>query len=147
MISDLAKVNKRIEMIRKKGFGIAIDDFGVGYSSLSQLKTLCVSELKIDKSFINVIQNEHEIVEAVIGLGGALGIDVLAEGVETKEQFEVLKRMGIKRFQGFYFYKPLTISVMSDVLKKPDKKVNHSSQTKKNNSEDSRLVACLLKHR
>ena len=98
-----------LKVLRDRGFSIAIDDFGTGYSSLSYLKTLPVDKLKIDQSFIKNIVNEPKnqtIVKTIISLAKGLGITVLAEGVETKQELEFLITHKIDFVQGYLFSKP-----------------------------------------
>ncbi len=92
------------------GMGISIDDFGTGYSSLSHLRKLPASQLKIDRSFVSDLERESDaraIVRAVIRLAHALGLSVVAEGVETEEQKNILLRMGCDELQGYLFAKPM----------------------------------------
>jgi EAL domain-containing protein (putative c-di-GMP-specific phosphodiesterase class I)/GGDEF domain-containing protein len=94
--------------LRKAGFGLAIDDFGSGYSSLSYLKNLPFSKLKIDREFVTRVDQRsvsRAICKALMQLASGLGISVLAEGVERREEVEMLHRMGCTQFQGFYFAK------------------------------------------
>jgi diguanylate cyclase (GGDEF)-like protein/PAS domain S-box-containing protein len=110
LMKDLGKSIKLLTEIRDLGINIALDDFGTGYSSLSYLKQLPINTLKIDKSFIdNISTNEREkaIVDGIIQLAQKIGLDVIAEGVETKEQIQLLKQMGCNQIQGYYFSKPL----------------------------------------
>jgi len=96
--------------IRLKGIGLSIDDFGTGYSSLSQLHRVPFSEMKIDRSFVSNIANDSEakaIVKTCIILGHELKMEVVAEGVETKADLELLKSLGCDLAQGYYFSKPL----------------------------------------
>lgn len=107
--SSLNTINK----LKNKGVRISIDDFGVAYSSLNYLKSLPVDELKIDRSFIADItsdKNNKNIVEVIVNLGNKLNLTVVAEGVETKEQLEMLKQMNCNRVQGFYFSKPIPLN-------------------------------------
>lgn len=107
--SSLNTINK----LKNKGVRISIDDFGVAYSSLNYLKSLPVDELKIDRSFIADItsdKNNKNIVEVTVNLGNKLNLTVVAEGVETKEQLEMLKQMNCNRVQGFYFSKPIPLN-------------------------------------
>ncbi|MDH5231190.1 MAG: EAL domain-containing protein [Gammaproteobacteria bacterium] len=95
------------------GFKFAVDDFGTGYSSLSQLKAFPVNTLKIDKTFIDDIncnENTRSITSAIISMAQALGLNVIAEGVETQSQLDVLKALHCSNVQGYYYYRPMTIS-------------------------------------
>ncbi len=97
--------------LREAGFRLAIDDFGTDYSSLSRLKSFNVDLLKIDQSFVRDMTKDSDdeaIVKAIIEMADALGLMTLAEGVETLEQFEALKKMGCRRCQGYYFGKPMS---------------------------------------
>jgi predicted signal transduction protein with EAL and GGDEF domain len=91
------------------GFSFAIDDFGTGHSSLAYLKRLPVEVLKIDRSFVKDVLNDVNdavIVQTIIGMARNLGLDTVAEGVETKEIHEALKRLGCRYFQGWHFGRP-----------------------------------------
>ncbi|MGZ5043335.1 MAG: bifunctional diguanylate cyclase/phosphodiesterase [Methylobacter sp.] len=111
----LDNINLAIEkMLELKALGImlSMDDFGTGYSSLSYLKQLPFDQLKIDKSFLDGINDNSKnslIVEAVIALGQKLGMKVVAEGIENVEQWKLLKHMGCETFQGYYFCKPTSV--------------------------------------
>ncbi|MBU3126824.1 sensor domain-containing protein [Clostridium tagluense] len=110
LMKDFEKGVKLLTEIRGLGINIALDDFGTGYSSLSYLKQLPINTLKIDKSFIdNIVTNEREkaIVDGIIQLAQKIELDVIAEGVETKEQIKLLQSMGCNQIQGYYFSKPL----------------------------------------
>ena len=99
-----------LDKVRKQGMKISIDDFGTGYSSLSYLKKLPITTLKIDKEFIAGLPNDKDdyaLVKTIIALGHALGLDVVAEGVETAEQLEFLKNHSCNIAQGYYFHRPL----------------------------------------
>lgn len=96
--------------VRLKGFQLSIDDFGTGYSSLVQLAQLPFSEIKIDKSFIGAMPSSEEaakIVATTIGLGKALHLTTVAEGVETEAQARALMELGCEQAQGYYFAKPM----------------------------------------
>lgn len=101
---------KILHEIKKRGFFISIDDFGTGYSSLSYLKNLPIDKLKIDISFVRNITEEEKnqtIVKTIIALAKGLGMEVLAEGVETAEELDFLRLNGIDTIQGYYFYQPM----------------------------------------
>jgi EAL domain-containing protein (putative c-di-GMP-specific phosphodiesterase class I) len=100
---------------------VSIDDFGTGYSSLSYLKRFPVDTLKIDRSFIGGLDTDPEddvLVSGMIGLGHALGLNVVAEGVETERQLVRLKEMGCTMAQGHYFSKPLPAEAATSLLAK-----------------------------
>ena len=101
---------KKLENARLLGLKISIDDFGTGFSSLSYLKNLPITTIKIDQTFIADLshnKNDHVLVKAIIQLGKSLGLDVIAEGVETKEQIAFLKEYSCTLAQGFYYHNPL----------------------------------------
>lgn len=112
---------KELEEMRSLGVKISIDDFGKDYSSLSYLKKLPITTLKIDKEFISGLPDDKDdqaLVKTIITLGHALDLDVVAEGVETREQFEFLKKHSCNSAQGYYFHHPLNckeISQLDDV--------------------------------
>ena len=111
-----------IDALKRLGITIAIDDFGVGYSSLTYLKRLPVDKLKIDKSFIQNISTDAvdmTISKAIIDIAKSIGLDVIAEGVETEEQINILAEYGCYHIQGFYYYVALPISMIEkEVLEK-----------------------------
>jgi len=99
-----------LDNVRKRGMKISIDDFGTGYSSLTYLKKLPITTLKIDKEFIAGLPNDmddYALVKTIINLGHSLGLDIVAEGVETIEQLQFLKDHSCNIAQGYYFHKPL----------------------------------------
>jgi diguanylate cyclase (GGDEF)-like protein/PAS domain S-box-containing protein len=107
--------------IKSLGVKVAIDDFGTGYSSLSYLKKFPVDRLKVDQSFVRGLGKDEEdasIVRAIIGLGHSLGLAVVAEGVETGEQLEFLRRHGCDEGQGYYFSRPLPAEAFGDLLQR-----------------------------
>lgn len=118
IISNPEKVILILEELRRKGFYVSIDDFGTGYSSLSYLKNLPIDKLKIDISFIRNIQSEPKnqtIVKTIIALAKGLGMEVLAEGVETLEEMEFLQENQIDSIQGYYYFKPMPKSAFESM--------------------------------
>lgn len=110
LIGDVKSALAKIMELKHFGVSLSVDDFGTGYSSLQYLKQLNVNELKIDQSFIRDFlkdTSDASIVETIISIGRKFNMEIIAEGVETQEQFEALKRMGCQNFQGYYFGKPL----------------------------------------
>ncbi len=92
------------------GVGLSVDDFGTGFSGLSRLVSLPVTEIKIDKSFVDCCLTEKRILallEAITSIGQSLNLTVVAEGVETKEQFEMLRKIHCRVIQGYFFSRPL----------------------------------------
>lgn len=109
-ISDNDKTKNILEYLRKKGMVIAIDDFGTGYCSLSYLEAFPVDYLKIDKSFIDTIETSKAgtpILDMIINLAKQIGLEIVAEGVETEYQFKYLKYSGVSFLQGYYFSPPI----------------------------------------
>ena len=107
--SDEAR--KNLDALRSSGVRIAIDDFGTGYSSLNYLRYLGIDDLKIDKTFVDEILTERGkiIVKSIINIAIAHDIQVIAEGVETAQQFELLHEMGCHLCQGYLLSKPLPV--------------------------------------
>jgi diguanylate cyclase len=109
-MKDLAATLRMMEQLRVLGIRFSIDDFGTGYSSLAHLKRLPVDEVKIDRSFIQELEAEPDddvIVRSTIGLGHALNLKVVAEGVECASSWEILRRLGCDLIQGYFVSKPL----------------------------------------
>ncbi|MFQ5547083.1 MAG: EAL domain-containing protein [Woeseia sp.] len=109
LLEDLTIARPLLKDLAKYGVGIHIDDFGTGYSSLSYLAELPVQTLKIDQSFVERLtesKTNARVVQAVIALGKAMGLDVIAEGVETEQQMEMVKTFGCDLAQGFLIAKP-----------------------------------------
>jgi EAL domain-containing protein (putative c-di-GMP-specific phosphodiesterase class I) len=108
-----------LQGLREDGVRIELDDFGTGYSSLSSLKQLPVDTLKIDRSFIRNLDTSHSdvaIVGTILTLARSLGLQVVAEGVETLAQLQVLGRHGCEVAQGFYFSRPLPAEQCRELL-------------------------------
>jgi len=110
LMKDLQKVIPALHRLNEVGVEISIDDFGTGYSSLAYLTTLPISEVKIDRTFVRdlgITPQSSAVVTAIIALARAMGLRVIAEGVETLRQMDVLHRLGCSLMQGFLFSKPL----------------------------------------
>ncbi len=110
VMENVDTATKMLIQLRELGVQLAMDDFGTGYSSLSNLHRFPINTLKIDRSFITrmVENNENaEIVRTISGLAQNLGMDVVAEGVETREQLDILRSLGCQYGQGYFFSKPL----------------------------------------
>ena len=108
-----------IERLRAKGYQIEMDDFGSGYSSLHMLSNMPVDVLKMDREFVSNIEyskKDVRLVDLILGISNELEIPVIAEGVETKEQLDILKEMGCEYVQGFYFSKPLPADEFEDAI-------------------------------
>lgn len=110
LMHDVEEVTAELRELRRLGVSVSIDDFGTGYSSLAYVKKFPVDRIKIDQSFVRNIAtdpNDAAIVRAIINLGHSLGIDVIAEGVDSLEQVEMLRAEGCEEAQGFLFAKPV----------------------------------------
>jgi EAL domain-containing protein (putative c-di-GMP-specific phosphodiesterase class I) len=120
LMADMRSATEMLQRLKSLGLRLAIDDFGIGYSSLMHLKQLLpVDLLKIDKSFVDGVTEsaeDHAIVEAVINLAAALGVEAIAEGVETSEQATELRSMSCRLAQGFHFARPVTPETIADLL-------------------------------
>jgi EAL domain-containing protein (putative c-di-GMP-specific phosphodiesterase class I) len=119
-MEDYASVVSQMNLLRQCGVHIAMDDFGTGYSSLSYIHRIPVDVLKIDRSFIERLTESdgtRPIVEAVIAMARHLGLQVVAEGVETVEQHRILEQAGCQGFQGYLFARPMPPDEAESCLK------------------------------
>ncbi|MFT4267602.1 MAG: EAL domain-containing protein [Xenophilus sp.] len=123
---QLAETVSKMKSLAAIGIRFSMDDFGTGYSSLSYMAQLPLAQIKIDKSFVGSIGNNRKvelIVQMLIGMAASLDLEVVAEGVETREQFDFLVRHGCRMYQGFFFGRPLTFQELEaqlDVELAPD---------------------------
>lgn len=112
-------ITNLLKEIKTRGLSLSVDDFGTGYSGLSYLKRFSIDKLKIDQSFVRDIPantNSVTIVSAIIAMAKELGINVLAEGVETVDQLEFLRKKGCNYIQGYYFSKPVDVTGFTQLL-------------------------------
>jgi EAL domain-containing protein (putative c-di-GMP-specific phosphodiesterase class I) len=110
LLKNIESVIAKMNAIKALGVSFSLDDFGTGYSSLSYLKLLPLAQLKIDQSFVRDLMtdpNDAVIARTVVALGHSLGMRVIAEGVETAAQRDLLASMDCDAFQGYYFGRPV----------------------------------------
>ncbi len=120
LIGDARFIDLQLQQVKRMGIKLALDDFGTGYSSLSYLKNFPIDVLKMDQSFVKgmtVDSKNSRIACAIIEIGHSLKQKVIAEGVESKEQFDFLRKHGCDIIQGYYFSKPLPAEKMTEFLK------------------------------
>ncbi len=124
-VDDQKIINSVINSLRKSGFKILIDDFGSGYSSLNMLKDVPADVLKMDIKFFDLNEANFEkgrnIISSVIEMSHSINVPVIAEGVETGEQIDLLKSLGLNYVQGYYYYKPLPYNDFEGKIKDPEK--------------------------
>lgn len=118
-IQGLDETLSILSQLKRYGVRFSLDDFGTGYSSISYLKRLPVSALKIDQSFVRDMQhdrNDRVLVETIVAMGNLLGLDVVAEGVESQEQLSLLSQYGCGYYQGYLASKPLPAALFAELL-------------------------------
>ncbi|HBG1533895.1 TPA: EAL domain-containing protein [Clostridioides difficile] len=118
-INELNILKNVLNELRKYGFSISMDDFGTGYSSISCLRDMPIDILKLDKSFLNGIEHDERsrnIAKSIVSLAKSLDLVVIIEGVESKEQAELMKQFGCDLVQGFYFARPMPAKNFLDLL-------------------------------
>ncbi|WP_319239337.1 EAL domain-containing protein [uncultured Propionivibrio sp.] len=121
LASNVDALIERMYALKAKGVGFALDDFGTGYSSLAYLKRLPLDHLKIDQSFVRDVfidSNDSAIVKTIVALAQSLGLNVIAEGVETEEQRDYLASVGCHACQGYFFSRPLPIDDFERFVRK-----------------------------
>jgi diguanylate cyclase (GGDEF)-like protein len=119
VLQEVDEAIRRMRQIKQLGVTFSLDDFGTGYSSLSYLKQLPLDQIKIDRSFVRDIgtdTNDSAIVRAIIVMANSLGLEIVAEGVETRAQLEFLQNCGCTTYQGFLLGKPMPIEAWPDYL-------------------------------
>lgn len=121
LLDDAGNVKDRLLASRDAGIQVAIDDFGTGYSSLAYLRKFDIDYLKIDQSFVSNLGNQTDdmaLCEAIIVMAHKLGLKVIAEGVETEQQRDILKNAGCDYAQGFLFSKAIPAEELEALLRK-----------------------------
>ncbi|PWC76223.1 EAL domain-containing protein [Azospirillum sp. TSH64] len=119
LIDDIESAAATLAALKQRGVLIALDDFGTGYSSLSYLHRLPIDKLKIDRSFIHDLStgaSDASVPRAIVGLGRSLGLSVIAEGVETQEQLQLLRDLACESYQGFLFSRPIPAEEVERLL-------------------------------
>lgn len=135
MLGEQDAIMKELADLRSLGVKLLIDDFGTGYSSLAQLQRLKMDVLKVDRAFLKDLERTQEaqvFVRAIVSMAHALGMEVIAEGVETRTQLDVLRGLSCDEIQGYYLSKPLSVEAMSAYLTRggPTKAVHqHATAT------------------
>ena len=132
VMADPVRASSVIGHLRSIGVSLAIDDFGTGYSSLATLRNLTIDRIKIDRSFvIGINENEGDvsIVRSVIDLGKALGLTVVAEGIENPAAYDVVKALGCHEFQGYLFSEPLPYGELLPLLRTSGSRVRRTTET------------------
>jgi diguanylate cyclase (GGDEF)-like protein len=123
LTQDIEKTLRILTKLKSMGIKIAIDDFGTGYSSLATLQRFPLDTIKIDRSYIRDITtrgDDSNLTEAIIAMGKSLSVTVVAQGVETKEQADFLRRHACDEFQGFYFNRPMSADQFTELLQAQD---------------------------
>ena len=120
LMENTSAVTKVLKQLKERDIKLCLDDFGTGYSSLSYLRYLPVDTVKIDRSFIRAKINnkDYDIIKAIINLAHSLGLDVVAEGIETQEQLSILKSLGCEYGQGYFFAYPLHSKEVLNVVQR-----------------------------
>jgi EAL domain-containing protein (putative c-di-GMP-specific phosphodiesterase class I) len=119
VMRDPRQTTVMLNGLKERGIGLCIDDFGTGYSSLSYLNSFPIDTLKIDRSFVSQVDHDGsslELIETIVALSRALGMHAVAEGVETPEQLELVRRLGSQYAQGFFFAVPLAARQAEELL-------------------------------
>ncbi|NGZ95708.1 MAG: hypothetical protein CV089_06185 [Nitrospira sp. WS110] len=120
LMMDAPATAATLKGLKDSGFRVAIDDFGTGYSSLAYLQRFPIDTLKIDRAFVKDLQlgkSDSPIMRAIIGMGRALNLHIVAEGVETRDQLAFLRMQGCAAYQGYLFSKPVPATQLQHLLR------------------------------
>jgi EAL domain-containing protein (putative c-di-GMP-specific phosphodiesterase class I) len=123
MLHDIAEVSRSMGKLKEMGVKFALDDFGTGYSSLTYLKRLPIDTLKIDRSFISDLEanrNDRAIVQTILNIAASLEVKVVAEGVETEAQVAILRDLGCRAYQGYFYGRPMRHEAFLAFLAPPE---------------------------
>ena len=120
LVENVGAVARKLQKMNELGVRISVDDFGTGYSSLSYLKQFPIDKLKIDRAFVKDMPHADDgvIASSIIALSDALGITVIAEGVETQAQLDLLFEFGCEQYQGFLYSRPISPEALAQLLEK-----------------------------
>ncbi len=132
LMSDIQGATTTLEALADMGVEVAIDDFGIGYSSLGYLKRFPVDRLKIDRVFVHDILEDADgaaIARAIVALGQSLRLNLTAEGIEAEEQVDFFRELGVKEAQGFLFHRPLNVDAFEALLESRDRSASDQPQS------------------
>ena len=131
-------VDELVKKLRADGFSVMMDDFGRGYSSLNMLSTIKLDAIKLDSNFLHLEGADYErgvrVIESVVNMAKTIGLPIIVEGVETKQQCEFLSELGCRYIQGYYFYRPLPVEEFRSVLL-DQSKIDHQGFVVKANEQ------------
>ena len=119
LMKDAETVIAKVDQLRRAGLRISIDDFGTRYSSLNYLRRFSVNCIKIDQSFVRDLSASHDstaIIQAIVGIAQSFDLRILAEGIETSTQMELLRQLGCDEMQGYFFSHPLSADRLETYL-------------------------------
>lgn len=125
-MEDIGQMRRSFAALRKEGFSVALDDFGSGYSSLGFLKDMPIDTVKLDKTFFHKVENHQKfmtVIKHILLMAHELDLSVVAEGIETEAQINLLRQLDCDMVQGFYYDKPMRASAFEDKLRKQTKKI------------------------
>jgi len=132
LVNDTARAREVILSLKRAGMTVTLDDFGTGYSSLSYLAEMTFDKIKIDRSFVRTMRDRPQstkIVEAILGLSRSLGVDTVAEGVETEDEAVLLQRLGCRNGQGYLFGRPVRAQDLNERIALVSDMVQHVGET------------------